>query len=187
MRTLLVTATVLLAGCDPGPASNSSGSLSVTGDATWGGALKGTGLKKQTQGTKYSCDVWLYDKLASYGSDEHPFDVNATYVLGLQIGGASGLSGFPTGAFTQGDAFTNGTANWPSVVFPTFDKYEGFKHGDTDVYITGGTVTFTQFDAQKLVGSFSLTGTDKYCGDSGGVCTYAATGDFDVTNVDCTP
>jgi hypothetical protein len=187
MRAPVLLVVLALVGCDPGPASNSSGQLNVTGDASWGGALKGLGLKKSVNGNTYTCNVWLYDKLATYGGDEHPNDRDATYVFGLGVGRtASGLMGFPTGVFNQGDA-SKTINNWPSEVFPTFDKYEGFKHGDTDIYITGGTVTFTRFDAEKLVGSFSLTGLDVYCGSSGSSCTYAATGDFDITNVDCAP
>jgi hypothetical protein len=47
MRAPLLLVAMALVGCDPGPASNSSGQLNVTGDASWGGALKGLGLNKQ--------------------------------------------------------------------------------------------------------------------------------------------
>jgi hypothetical protein len=181
-----VIAAVLLVGCDPGPASNSSGQLSVTGDLSWGGALKGIGLAKTPLQAGYNCEVWLYDQLATYGGDSHPGDRNATYVFGLQLGSATGLSGFPTGPQAQGDASQGTSTPWPSQVRASFDKYEGFKHGDLGVYTTGGTVTITQFDAQRLTGSYSLTGYVQYC-TNGDPCTLAASGDFDITNVECAP
>jgi len=136
MRIPLVVSLCLLSACDPGPESNSSGQLGVTGDQTWGGSLKGLGVKKEAQRMGFTCGVRLFDVLASSigGSSEYPNDRNATYTFALSIGRSStGLTALPMGVQMQGDASQGTSTPWPSEVSASFGRYEGAKHNVTQV------------------------------------------------------
>lgn len=190
-RAWLAALLSTLAACfDAGPASNSSGRITVTGDETWSSTFKGTGVHQVPQKTGSTCTTRLYDVLSTFGGDSHPGDRNATYTFGLELGRSStGLSALPMGVQAQGDASkgTTGLTAWPSEVFASFGRYEGFKHTEESVYTVGGSVTITRFDATKLIGTFELSGLRTYCDATGGPCNVQATGDFDITNVDCAP
>jgi hypothetical protein len=187
MRSFPLVVLLLVSACglfaETEPATNSTGHLNATGEVAWSSPIKGLGLARNP-GKGSVCVAYLFDVVSTHGGDQLPNDANATYSLNLSVGQQGKLAGFITGDFDQIDA---GTGMVP-MVSGSLGNYGGFKHTFHRVFPTAGTVSVTRFDADRLVGTFKVSG-DVYCSDKppNNSCHLEASGDFDVKNVDCMP
>ncbi len=175
MRVLTLSVLCSLTACGLLPSDHivepdSSGHMSVRGDESWDTSLEGIGVSHFMGQTV--CLLRLYD-------DSNLPDTNAHYGFGIGLG-TGGLSAYSTGETVQG---TTPPAN-PSA---SFRIYTGVKNTERVYTATGGSITITRFDADRLTGSFAITG-ERACQDQGKVtCKSTATGDFDAKNEDCFP
>jgi hypothetical protein len=177
---LILIAAPLAAGCFGAPLAdtNSTGNVNVTGDESWTASLKGVGFSRATGTNAPACMGRLYDVATKY-----QVELNAHYGFGIDVGPRGQLAAYVNGAFTQVGTPT-------PVVAGAYSTYGNGAKGDgVHTYArTGGTITVTRFDAQRIVGTFEIDGTGPCKGSNTTTnCTTHASGDFDFTNEGCEP
>ena len=177
MRSITVVGLVWLSGCGLLPTlkveTNSSGSLRVAGDDNFDTSTVGIGLVRVSGTNASACSLRLFDTADSPAN-------NALYEFSLSVGRTGKLAGYDAGVEPQG-------ASPLSNITGSFRLYTGSKHTERIYAPTSGTVTITRFDAERIVGTFDLTG-ERYCAErTPSTCHARATGTFDGKNVDCIP
>jgi hypothetical protein len=178
-RLFLFVVILSLPGCFPPvlAATNSTGNISVTGDETWSAALKGVGFSRASGTGAPACMGRLFDVVTKV-----QVELNAHYGFGIDVGPNARLGTFVTGSFTQVGTPT-------PVVAGGYSTYGNGAKGDTvnNYARRGGTVTVTQFDAERITGTFEIDGSGPCKGTSTTTCNTHASGDFDFTNEGCQP